>query len=464
MNPTIFREYDIRGIAERDLTNSLAWALGRTLAEEIKKRGDDCAYVGQDVRLSSPRLANALAAGLEAGGLQVRLLAPGPTPLLYFAAHESVPEFKSRTGIMVTGSHNPPEYNGFKMVIAGTTLCGEEIQGLKERVASFYTSAPKEIQTQALRVDRAPDYLRFIKGNMRVGKKIKVVLDGGNGAGGPLGVAAYEAMGCEVVPLFCEPDGSFPNHHPDPTVPKNLVDLIAKVKAEKADLGIAYDGDADRIGAVTSSGQILFGDSLVLYYARDILKEIPGATIISEVKSSQLLYDQLAAWGAKAILWKTGHSLIKAKLKETHAALAGEMSGHMFFAHRFFGFDDAVYSGARLIEGLSQKDETLDQFLNSLPKMYNTPELRVDCDDTLKFRVVTAFVQKAREIYGKDLNDIDGARIRLHGGWGLIRASNTQPVLVLRFEAPSTEKLKVIRDEFSALLKGIDSSIQVPEL
>lgn len=464
MNSGIFREYDIRGLAEKDLTDNVAWALGRTLADEIKRRGDHCTYVGQDVRLSSPRLARALSCGLEAGGVAVRMLKPGPTPLLYFAAHEAVGDFKTKSGIMVTGSHNPPEYNGFKMVIAGSTLFGPDIQDMREKVEHYLSSAPTNFTPKAVAVDREPDYVAFVKNTIRCDRKIKVVVDGGNGAGGPLGLATYRAMGCEVVPLFCDPDGRFPNHHPDPTVPKNLAALIEKVKSEKADLGIAFDGDGDRIGAVSSSGAILFGDSLVLYFARDILREVPGATIISEVKSSQLLYDMLQKWGAQPILWKTGHSLIKAKLKETKAALAGEMSGHIFFAHRFFGFDDAIYSGARLIEGLSQKEESLDEFLNSLPKMFNTPELRVDCSDSTKFKVVSAFVEKARQRFGNDLNDIDGARIKMHGGWGLLRASNTQPVLVMRFEAPSTEKLQNVRQEFMALLKDIDSSIQVPEL
>jgi phosphomannomutase / phosphoglucomutase len=277
-----------------------------------------------------------------------------------------------------------------------------------------------------------------------------------------LGVRVYKSLGCEVVPLFCEPDGRFPNHHPDPTVPKNLEHLIKKVRDEKADVGIAYDGDGDRIGAVTATGRIMFGDHLVLYFARDILQELPGSTIISEVKSSQTLYDMLEKWGGKPIMWKTGHSLIKSKLKETKAALAGEMSGHMFFNDHFFGFDDAIYSGARLIEGLAKKTETLDEFLDSLPKAINTPEIRVDCDDDKKFKVVAEFVRRAREIYGKDVNDIDGARIKLEGGWGLLRASNTQPVLVMRFEAPDNARLKKIRDSFHNILVKIDSSVKVP--
>lgn len=459
---SIFREYDVRGVADRDLTNEVAWALGKTLGNWALKAGDKNVYVGRDVRLSSPRLAMALAAGFEAAGCTVRRLSAGPTPLLYFAAAQEVPGFSTQTGVMVTGSHNPPEYNGFKMVVHGKTLFGDDIQTLRKDVEAQLALAPQEIKSSSPEVDRIPDYVNYVRGNIKMQRRLKVVVDAGNGAAGDLAVRTYEAMGCDVIPLFCEPDGNFPNHHPDPTVPKNLQDIIAKVKECKADLGIAFDGDGDRIGAVSATGQILFGDHLVLYYARDILKEIPGATIISEVKSSQILYDLLEKWGAKPILWKTGHSLIKAKLKETHGALAGEMSGHMFFSHRFFGFDDAIYAGARLLEGLAQKTESLDDFLHSLPKAINTPELRVEYPDAKKFELVAAFTQKAKKLFGSAVNDIDGARIKLHGGWGLLRASNTQPVLVLRFEAPDHTLLKKIHGEFSALLKEIDSSIEVP--
>ncbi|MEO5668725.1 MAG: phosphomannomutase/phosphoglucomutase [Bdellovibrionota bacterium] len=459
-----FREYDIRGIADQDLTNDFVWALGRTLGELTKKSGDSRVYVGQDVRLSSPRLSHALSDGLRAGGVEVRVLSPGPTPLLYFVAYKSEKDFQTHTGIMITGSHNPSEYNGFKMVIAGDTLHGDSILALRDSVLKYQKEFPGLSATPPKTVDLYSRYVEEIAPTITLGRKLKVVLDGGNGAGGPLGLQFYKKLGCEVIPLFCEPDGRFPNHHPDPTVPKNLVDLQAKVLAEKADLGIAFDGDADRIGAVSATGQILFGDHLVLYFARDILKDIPGATIISEVKSSQILYDTLAKWGAKPIIWKTGHSLIKAKLKETGAALAGEMSGHMFFAHRFFGFDDALYAGARLMEGLSNRKESLDEFLASLPPAINTPEIRVDCPDDKKFGIVDKFIAQSKATYGKDVLDIDGARVKMHGGWGLLRASNTQPVLVLRFEAPDRSKLKQIRDDFAQILQKIDASVQVPSV
>ena len=457
-----FREYDIRGIADKDLGNDFVWALGRALGELAKSKGDSRVYVGQDVRLSSPRLSHALSDGLIASGVEVRVLSPGPTPLLYFMACKPESDFVTRSGIMITGSHNPAEYNGFKMVVGGETLHGDSIQNLRATVQKYQPQFPGLSSKAPATRDLYDRYIKEIAPTLKLGRKLKLVLDGGNGAGGPLAIRFYEALGCEVVPLFCEPDGRFPNHHPDPTVPKNLVDLQKKVIAVGADLGIAFDGDADRIGAVSATGQILFGDHLVLYFARDILREIPGATIISEVKSSQVLYDTLAKWGARPIIWKTGHSLIKAKLKETHAALAGEMSGHMFFAHRFFGFDDALYAGARLMEGLSTRDESLDQFLASLPEAVNTPEIRVDCADDKKFGIVEKFIAEAKARYGSAVLDIDGARVKMHGGWGLLRASNTQPVLVLRFEAPDRAGLALIRNEFAGILSVIDPEVRVP--
>jgi phosphomannomutase/phosphoglucomutase len=465
----VFREYDIRGLAEKDLTNTFAVSLGRVLGKIAKQKfKEDFFWVGQDVRLSSPRLATAIATGIKSVGVEPLVLGPGPTPLLYFSAHQALPEMPTKSGVMITGSHNPPEYNGFKIVVGGTTLFGSEIQDLKELVGSEMKNAEGFLNTisssQFKKMDRSADYIQFLRNHLKVKKRLKVVLDGGNGAGGDLGLKTYQALGVEVVPLFCDPDGTFPNHHPDPTVPKNLVHLQKKVLETNSDFGIGFDGDADRIGVVSGSGKILYGDHLVLYFARDILKEVPGATIISEVKSSQVLYDMLGRWGANPILWKTGHSLIKAKLKETNAAMAGEMSGHMFFAHRYLGFDDAIYAGARLIEGFSQRSESLDDFLKSLPPMMNTPEIRVDCDDSKKFRIVQQFTSAAKSLYQNRVNDIDGARIQMNGGWGLLRASNTQPVLVMRFEAPNASELKNIRDQFSSLLQKIDPEIFVPEI
>lgn len=463
----LFREYDIRGIADVELTNPFAWALGRSLADLLKKHGDTNCYICEDVRLSSPRLANALASGMEAGGIQVRRLTPGPTPILYFAAHEETVDFRTKSGVMITGSHNPSEFNGFKMVIRGQAIYGDSIQALLPEVLRNLDHVPKEITSHAKIVDREEDYIHFLKENLEIKNphNIKVVLDAGNGAAGPLAVNSYKRLGLEVVPLYCDFDGNFPNHHPDPTVPKNLVDLQKKVAAEKAQLGIAFDGDGDRIGVVTAEGKILFGDQILLYLAADLLKDFPGAKIISEVKSSQVLYDELKRMGAEPICWKTGHSLIKAKLKETGAELAGEMSGHIFFKNRFFGYDDALYAGLRFIEAMSKDKGTVDAFMAKLPVVYNTPEIRSDCPDDEKFSVVEKFVEAAKKEFGKEnVLDIDGARVKFPDlGWGLLRASNTQPVIVMRFEGATPKALAEVKTKFSSVLGRISTSVRVPD-
>ncbi len=465
---SLFREYDIRGIAESELTPQIAWALGKALGEKIKAAGEQYVYVGQDVRLSSPRLAQNLSWGLENSGLKVIRIGEGPTPLLYFSAARPLPHHKTNSGIMVTGSHNPPEFNGFKMVVGGKTLYGDQIQELKKSVEKYLSEKPPTsselISGTFESVSRFENYVSFLKNNISVKKKVRVVLDAGNGAAGPLAVKTFEALGCDVISIFCDPDGRFPNHHPDPTVPKNLVHLQKAVIEHKADLGIGFDGDGDRIGAVTSTGRILFGDHLILYLSRDIIAEVKNPTIISDVKSSQVLFDELKKLGANPILWKTGHSLIKAKLFETGAQLAGEMSGHIFFKHRYLGFDDAIYAGARLVESLSKRTETLDQFLDSLPPCFNTPEIRVDCPDDRKFEVVKEMVLEAKKQFKDQVFDLDGARIKFPFGWGLVRASNTQPILVFRFEASSKENLPKVRKVFVDLLGGIDKTITIPPI
>lgn len=463
----LFREYDIRGLADKELTNEFALALGFCLGQKILQTGDESAYVGQDVRISSPRLADSLTEGLKTAGVKVVRIGEGPTPLLYFSASQPLKHHKTRSGIMVTGSHNPAEFNGFKMVIGGKTLFGSAIQEIQTGVLGRLNQGkpaakPTHPSNDVEWVNRTSDYVGFVGGNIKLGRKVKVVLDAGNGAAGPLAIKVFEAIGCEVVPLYCNPDGRFPNHHPDPTVPKNLVDLIAAVKKSQSDLGIGFDGDGDRIGAVTSSGRILFGDQLILYLSQDILKDKPGASIISDVKSSQVLFDTLKLWGANPIMWKTGHSLIKAKLAETGAELAGEMSGHLFFKHRYLGFDDAIYAGTRLVESFSHRNQSLDQFLDSLPATFSTPEIRVDCPDDKKFTVVSRFVEFAKKKFGSSVVDLDGARISLSDGWGLVRASNTQPILVFRFESRSQDGLKNIHSIFEDLMSHIDDSIVVP--
>jgi len=464
----LFREYDIRGIADSDLTSEFVFALGQSIAEKCLQLGEKKSIIGRDVRASSNRLWNALCSGLESKGMECISLTEGPTPLLYFAAANEALGLKTKTGIMITGSHNPAEYNGFKMVLAGKTIYGEEIQELYALTQKHLKESTCEIKDGRSELDLYTKYCDFVKENiLSTGvdfSGIKVVVDAGNGAAGPLAIQCYEALGCDVIPLFCDFDSSFPNHHPDPTVEKNLAHLKEKVIECGATMGIAYDGDGDRIGAVSSTGKIFYGDQILLYLSREILKTEKNPTIISEVKSSETLYTQLREWGATPICWKTGHSLIKAKLKETKALLAGEMSGHIFFAHRYFGFDDAIYSGARMLEAFKNAEpESLDEFLLSLPKSVNTPELRVEFNDEEKFNVVTQFVKKVKLLYGEDkVNDIDGARVKLHNGWGLLRASNTQPVLVMRFEAGDRENLKKIRNDFHQVLSSIHQDIEVP--
>ena len=464
----LFREYDIRGLADQELTNDFTWALGRAVADLLKAKGETCVYVGQDVRLSSPRLAEAISSGLEAGGMSVRQLNPGPTPMLYFAAHQKVSDFPTTSGIMVTGSHNPPEFNGFKIVASGLAVYGEEIQTLLAPTEKYLPLTDKIFKSRAQKINREEEYLDFLRGNLHIQapQKIKVVIDAGNGAAGPLALAAYKALDLNVVPLFCDFDGTFPNHHPDPTVPKNLEQLQKKVRSEKAHLGISFDGDGDRIGVVSATGNIFYGDQILIYLARDLLIEVPGAKIISEVKSSQVLFDELKRMGGNPTIWKTGHSVIKAKLKEIGGELAGEMSGHIFFKNRFFGYDDAIYAGARFVEAYSKNlPETLDEFLKGLPQAFNTPEIRSECPDDVKFKLVEDFVRAAKEAFGmQNVLDIDGARVTFPGiGWGLMRASNTQPVVVMRFEANTAEGLKVVEGHFDKLLARLTPRIRIPE-
>ncbi|HSF68241.1 MAG TPA: phosphomannomutase/phosphoglucomutase [Nitrospiraceae bacterium] len=448
----LFREYDLRGIVGRELTESIAEQIGRAYCTYVKGRGVKTISVGRDGRLSSPGLHKSLIRGLLAGGLNVVDIGICPSPLVYF----SLFQLPVDGGIMITGSHNAAEYNGFKICIGKDAIHGEEIQALRAvmEAGSFVSGAGRLSEHPIIL-----DYLAYIKKSFPHvdAKRLHVVIDCGNGAAALVAKQALEHLGCRVTGLHCDLDGRFPNHHPDPTVLENLDDLIQAVKQYKADVGVGYDGDGDRIGTIDEQGNVLWGDRLMVVYARDILAERPGSTFISEVKSSQSLYDDIARQGGRPIMWKTGHSLIKTKMKSEKAVLAGEMSGHMFFADRYFGYDDAIYASCRLVEILAKTGRPLSALVADLPKMSVTPEIRVDVSDSIKFELARhvqerlADCRKTREelspakLVVRDVITIDGVRAIFDDGWGLIRASNTQPALVLRFEATSPERLAMIR-------------------
>jgi phosphomannomutase/phosphoglucomutase len=435
---TIFREYDIRGIADEDLLDPDIVELGHAAGSYLRRNNGENINLGRDTRLSSPRLRNALIKGLKASGCHVTDIGVVPTPVLYY----SVFHLKADGAVMITGSHNPSEYNGFKVVSGGTTIHGDEIQKLREMIdRKDYTSGEGSEKP----FDAITPYVNEVSAQFVFPRKIKVVVDAGNGTGGPTMRQILARLNVDATELFFEMDGRFPNHHPDPTVPKYLTKLIETVKQQKAEVGIAFDGDTDRIGAVDNLGNVIWGDQLMIIYAREILKRKPGATFIGEVKCSQALYDDIEKHGGRAIMWRTGHSLIKAKMKEEHAELAGEMSGHMFFADRYYGYDDAIYAACRLMEIVSNSDQALSAQLADLPKTVTTPEIRVDTPDDVKFDVVRRVTEHFRGRY--KVSDIDGVRILFPEGWGLVRASNTQPALVMRFEATSPELLRRYQNE-----------------
>jgi phosphomannomutase/phosphoglucomutase len=417
----------------------------------MAERGKRRVMVGRDCRVSSQRLRRALIEGLVETGRHVVKIEVGPTPLLYFAVHH----LDADGGVMVTGSHNPPEDNGFKILVGKGTLHGEEIRALYERIVrrDFVRAGGGHVEEIALG-DR---YVAWMKGNIQLARTdLKIVVDAGNGAGGPLALACMRALGLDPVPLYCEMDGRFPNHHPDPTLPENVAELIDNVQRLGADVGIAYDGDADRLGAVDARGDIVWGDKLMVAFGRAVLERHPGAAILGEVKCSQTLYDDIAKRGGRPIMWKTGHSLIKAKMKDEKALLAGEMSGHLFFADRYFGYDDAIYASLRLLEILAASRVGLHTMLGDLPQTFVTPEIRVACPDEQKFRVVKAVLDHYRTTH--KVNDVDGARINFGDGWGLVRASNTQAVLVLRFEANSEARRDALRREVEDVVQRARAS------
>jgi len=444
LRPTIFREYDIRGVADTELLSPDVVDLGRGLGTLLQRKSGKSITLGRDCRLSSPRLRDALLEGLIDSGCEVTDIGVVPTPLLYFSAVH----LGADGAVMITGSHNPSEFNGFKTVCGPTTLHGETIQEVLHIIQARDFLKGRGSHGD---MDVIPAYLDEVARQFDFQRRVKVVLDAGNGTAGPVVHRLFERLNCEVTELFFDMDGRFPNHHPDPTVPANLKHLQDAVKAQHAELGIAYDGDADRIGAVDENGAVIYGDMLLLIFGREILTRKPGATIIGEVKCSQLLYDELNRLGGNAIMYKTGHSLIKAKMKEEHAELAGEMSGHMFFADRYFGYDDAIYAACRLIEIVSRSGQPLSAQLAGLPKMVSTPEIRVDCPDEIKFQVVERVKERFQKTH--KVIDVDGVRVLFENGWGLLRASNTQPVLVMRFEASTIELLHSYQREVEAVLE-----------
>jgi phosphomannomutase/phosphoglucomutase len=448
VNPAIFREYDVRGVVNKDLTEEFAHLLGRAYGTMMRRTGYEKVAIGYDVRPSSPRFARAMTDGIMSTGVDVVDLGLVPTSGLYWALWNLDVE----GGVMITGSHNPPEFNGFKIAVGHATIYGEAIQNLREIIQADDFESGEGTRTEA---DVLSDYVADMRQRLgTVARPIKVVADCGNGCAS-LTAGLLEEIGAQVTHLYCEPDGTFPNHHPDPTLPASLVDLIAKVKETGAELGLAFDGDADRLGVVDTQGNIIWGDHLLILYSREILAKQPGAPIIFEVKCSQALVEEIERAGGEPIMYRTGHSLIKEKMKATGAPLAGEMSGHLFFADEYYGYDDAVYAAARLLRYLAAGDKTIEQMLADVPHFDSTPEIRVDCPDDEKFEAVDRMVKFFKQKY--DVIDVDGVRILFGDGWGLVRASNTQPVLVLRFEAKTPQRLEAIKQEVLAKLAQVSS-------
>jgi phosphomannomutase/phosphoglucomutase len=450
----IFKAYDIRGIVGRTLTPPIVRAIGQALGSLALERGRDTIVIGRDGRLSGPELGAALAAGIRAAGANVIDIGMVATPMTYFAAHE----LGTQCSVMVTGSHNPPDYNGLKMVIAGDTLSGAEIVALKTRIESGSLATGAGGYRNA---DIGPAYLDRIARDVRLARPLKVAIDCGNGVAGAYAPALFRRLGCEVTELFCEVDGTFPNHHPDPSQPKNLADLIALLARGQHDLGLAFDGDGDRLGVVTPQGHVIYPDRQLMLFAADVLSREPGATVIYDVKSTRNLGPWITRHGGKPLLWKTGHSLIKGKMKETGAALAGEMSGHTFFRERWYGFDDGLYAGARLLEILSRHPDPA-HVLDALPDAVSTPELNVACAEGEHHALIAKLAQSAQFPGATDVIRIDGLRVEYADGFGLARGSNTTPVIVLRFEADDTAALARIQGEFRRVLSAAKPGIALP--
>jgi len=450
----IFKAYDIRGIVDNTLTTDIAFKIGQAVGSDVIANGGHSIVIGRDGRLSGPILAEVLSNGLRAAGVNVIDIGLAPSPVVYYSSYsKNIPSC-----IAITGSHNPPDYNGFKMVVEGVTLSAERIQALKQRIIdSDFT----EGNGHYVREEIIDNYIERIVSDIKLKRKMKIVIDSGNGVAGATAPQVFRGIGCDVIDLFSEVDGTFPNHHPDPSQIENLQDLIASVKKHDAELGLAFDGDGDRLGVVTKKGEIVWADRQMILFAQDVLSRNPGAEIIYDVKCSRNLPAEIEAAGGKATMWRTGHSFIKAKLKETGAALGGEMSGHIFIKDRWYGFDDGVYAGARLLELLSNLEQTPQQVFDALPDSVNTPELRMDFEEGEHY----VFMNKLKEVadFGDaNVSKIDGLRVDYEDGFGLIRPSNTTPILVLRFEADTEQAIARIQSDFKAAIHQVDDSVPTP--
>jgi phosphomannomutase/phosphoglucomutase len=452
--PEIFKAYDIRGIVGRTLTPPIVRAIGQALGTLAQERGRDTLVIGRDGRLSGPELADALADGIQASGANVVDVGMVATPMTYFAAHH----LGTQSSVMVTGSHNPPDYNGLKMVVAGDTLSGAEIQALRERIEAGRVTKGAGTRRSA---DIAAAYLERIVGDIKLARPMKIAVDCGNGVAGAYAPTLFRRLGCEVTEMFCDVDGNFPNHHPDPSKPENLADLVAVLARGQHELGLAFDGDGDRLGVVTREGHVIYPDRQLMLFAADVLARVPGATVIYDVKSTRNLKPWILRHGGVPLLWKTGHSLIKGKMKEVGAALAGEMSGHTFFKERWYGFDDGLYAGARLLEILSRHADP-SAVLDALPDAVSTPELNVACAEGEHHALVARLGESAEFPGATDVVRIDGLRVEYPDGFGLARGSNTTPVVVLRFEADNAAALERIKAEFRRVLAAAKPGIALP--
>jgi len=454
INPEIFREYDIRGIVENDLTPPKVELIGKAIGTVLRRRGGKTLTLGWDMRSSSPQIRDAVCKGLLSTGCDVWNIGQVPTPVSYFSLFHLEPD----GGVMITGSHNPPEFNGLKISLGKHSMYGEQIRKLLSLIEKKDFESGQGIAEDK---DVKSAYMEKIAEGINIPRKVRFVADGGNGCFGLVGLDLFRKCGQDAIELYCEPDGAFPNHHPDPTVEENLQDLISRVKQEKAELGIGFDGDADRIGVVDENGNIIWGDQLLTLFSRHILRDNPGATIVGEVKCSQNLFKDIEKNGGKPVMSAAGHSLIKNKMRETKALLAGEMSGHVCFSDRYYGYDDATYAACRVLEIVANADRPLSELLADLPETASTPELRIHCPDDKKFEVVRELTEKFRQSY--EVIDIDGVRVNFGDGWALVRASNTQPALTLRFEAANADRLKelvrIVREE----MQSYQSILKFPE-